>query len=205
MKALVVSLFLSATLAASCVSTETRAMVPIGTAKAAADFASYDIRRVGVLPPRGETLDAELSDALRDALRSAFAAETPYEMIPIGASELESLDTPDSMRTGRTEPRIVLEVARRAGLDAILATRVVDLRFYEPVRLGLEVDLIAVETGLVTWSSQVRVDVGDLRTLDAIQSWQESRRAGTESDRAVDVLSPRRIGEFAAAQVAMLL
>ncbi len=205
MKYHALGMLLITVVAASCASMETREMVPIGTAKASADFASYDLRRVGVLPPRGENLDADLSDALRDALRAAFAAETPYEMIPIGASELESLDNPDSTRTGRTEPRIVLEVARRAGLDAILATRVVDLRFYEPVRLGLEVDLIAVETGLVTWSAQVRVDVGDLRTLDAIQSWQESRRAGNESDRAVDVLSPRRIGEFAAAQVAMLL
>ncbi len=189
----------------ACSSTGTKAMVPIGTARASADFASYDVHRVGVLPPRGDDVSDDLAEALRDAMRAAFASETSYELIPIGASELESISAPDSTRTGRTDPHTVLEVARRAGLDAILATRVVDFRAYEPVRLGLEVDLIAVETGLVTWSSQVRVDVGDQATLEAIRSWQESRRVGGANERAIDLLSPRRIAEFAAAQVAMLL
>jgi hypothetical protein len=191
--------------ASGCAATGPRAVVPIGTARASVDFATYDVRRVGVLPPRGENLDAEFAETLRDALRAAFASETPYEIVSIGAGELESLSAPDPTRTGRTRPRAVLELARRSRLDALLATRVVDFRPYEPVRLGLEVDLIAIDTGLVTWTAQVRVDVGDLATLDAIGAWQGARRAGGDSERAVDLLSPRRIAEFAAAQVAMLL
>lgn len=191
--------------AVGCAASGTRAIVPIGTARASADFAAYDLHRVGVMPPRGADLDPELAEALRDALAQAFAAETPYEIVPLGPVELESIDRLDPVRTGRIPPAAILEVARRAGLDGVLVPRVVDLRPYEPVRLGLEVDLIAVETGLVTWSAQVRVDAGDSRTLDSIESWQEATRAGGESERAVDVLSPRRLGEFAAIQVAMLL
>ncbi len=188
-----------------CAGTGTKAVLPIGTARAAADFAAYDLRRVGVLPPRGENLEPDLGVALRDALAASFAAGTAYEIVPLGAVEMESIERLDPVRTGRIPPAAILEVARRAGLDAVLATRVVDLRPYEPVRLGIEVDLIAVETGLVTWSAQVRVDTGDSRTLDVIETWQLSTRAGGESERAVDILSPRRLAEFAAFQVAMLL
>jgi len=190
---------------AGCGVTGTKAMLPIGTARATADFASYDLRRVGVLPPRGEVLEPELAIALRDALAAAFVAETSYEIVPLGEREMESIERLDPARTGRIPPEAILEIARRAGLDAVFATRVVDLRPYEPVRLGIEVDLITVETGLVTWSAQVRVDTGDSRTLDVIETWQLSTRAGGESERAVDILSPRRLAEFAAAQVAMLL
>lgn len=190
---------------AGCAGPSSRPPIPIGTARAAADFDSYDVRRVGILPPRGEELDPEFALALRDALGGAFAAETSYEIVPLGASELESVGTLDPVRTGRTSPEAILEVAKRTGLDALLSARLVDLRPYEPVRLGLEVDLIVVETGLVIWSSQVRVDTGDIHTLEAIAAWQGSTRAGGETERAVDVLSPRRLGEFAAAQVAMLL
>lgn len=191
--------------AAGCMGPSTRPPIPIGTARASADFHSYDLRRVGVLPPEGDGLDADSSIALRDALAIAFTAETTYEMVPLGAPELESVGTVAPARSGRTQPDAILDVARRTGCDAILSPRVVDLRWYEPVRLGLEVDLIAVETGLVIWTSQVKVDTGNLRTLESIAAWQGATRAGGDTDRAVDVLSPRRLGEFAAAQVAMLL
>lgn len=191
--------------AVGCQSTGPKAVVPIGTARASADFDAYHLRRVGVLPPHGEQVEHDLRDSMRDALAAAFAAETPYEIVPLGSVETDSVARVDPARTGRVRPEAVLEVARRGGLDGVLAARVVDLRPYEPVRLGLEVDLIAVETGAVLWSAQVRVDTGDQRTVDAIASWQHAVRAGGESERAVDFLSPRRLGEFAAAQVAMLL
>jgi len=188
-----------------CAGPASRPPIPIGTARAAADFESYDLRRVGVMPPQGDGLDPDFVLALRDSLAGAFSAETSYELLPLGAAELESVGTLDPVRTGKTRPETILEVARRTGLDGLLTARVVDLRPYEPVRLGIEVDLIAVETGLVIWSSQVRVDTGDAYTLEAIAAWQGSTRAGGEAERAVDLLSPRRLGEFAAAQVAMLL
>ncbi len=198
-------LVLVASVVAGCNGPAIRGVIPLGTARASADFADYDIRRVGVLPPEGEVFDAGLVEPLRDALTAAFTAETSFELVPLGIIEMESIEGLAPARTGNIQPKAVLEIARRAGLDAILAARVVDLRPYEPVRLGLDVDLIAVETGLVIWSSHVRVDTGDSRALAAIESWQAAMRSGGESEHAVDLLSPRRLAEFAAAQAAMLL
>ncbi len=189
---------------AACSSTQ-RTVPSIGTARAVAEFATYDIRRVGLLPPAGEGVDPEFSDALRDALATSFSAQTPYELVILGPTELEAVGRLDPARTGRTRAATVLELARRSALDAILTVRVVDLRPYEPVRLGLEVDLVTVETGLVAWSCRVRVDTADRTTREAMQAWQELVRSGGETERTVEFFSPRRIAEFAAAQAALLL
>ncbi|MBL8861951.1 MAG: hypothetical protein JNK02_08050 [Planctomycetes bacterium] len=192
-------------LVAGCASTDTWSSVPLGTARAAADFRTYDLRRVGVLPPSGESLPPEFVAALRDALAAAFAAETPYEIVPLGLSELESIGPVEPFRTGRTQPEPILALARRAGLDGILVPRVTELRSYEPVQLGLEVELVAVETGFSIWSARVRTDAADRRTIEAVQAWQIGARMGGPTERAVDLMSPRRMGEFAAWEVARLL
>jgi len=189
---------------ASCVATRD-SVPPIGTARASSDFATYDIRRVGVMPPHGEGLDPELAGALRDALAAAFTAETRYELVALTPSMMEAVATLEPARTGRTRPEAVLDLARRASLDAVMSVCVTDLRPYEPVRLSLEIDLIVVETGLTTWSCTVQVDTGDALTRESIAIWQHAVRGGDEAEHAVDFLSPRRIAEYAAAQAAMLL
>lgn len=203
MKSLAIALGL--TVAAGCASSPAHEIVPLGSARAVSDFASYDLRRVGVLPPTGNDLDAELARSIAESLATSFAADTAYEIVPLGAVEMESVGALDPSRTGRVQAPAILELARRSGVDALLAARVVDLRPYEPIRFGLEVDLVAVETGLVVWTAQVRVDTADRRTLEAVEAWQWTTRTGGESERAVDLLSPRRMGEFAAAQASMLL
>jgi hypothetical protein len=183
-----------------------RSDVPLlGTARMSSDFTSYSLKRVGVLPPQGEGVAPDLAADLRDALSAAFGAETPYELVPLGAPELESISGLEPARTGRTRADSVLDLARRASLDAVLSTRVVGFRPYEPVRMGLAIDLVAVETGLSIWSCSVQVDTADRTTCEAIEAWQEGLRATTETERAADLVSPRRIGEFAALQAARLL
>jgi uncharacterized protein YceK len=188
-----------------CAAVRTSLDAPLGTARAASDFHDYAVQRAGVVAPRGGELDPESALSLRDALASSFAAQTPWELVPIGEPELESVGWIDPVRTGRTRPEPLLDLARRAGLDALFVPHVVDYRPYEPARIGVEVDLVAVETGLTIWSGRVRIDTADQRTLDAIEAWQIVTRGGGASERAVDLLSPRRLGEFAAAELARLL
>lgn len=199
------SLALSLALCTAACATSRDSIPPIGTARASSDFATYDIRRVGIMPPHGEGLDPELAAGLRDALAAAFTAETRYELVPLGPSMMEAVAGLEPARTGRTSPEAVLDLARRASLDAVMSVCVTDLRPYEPLSLGLAIDLVVVETGLTTWSCTVRVDTGDTLTRDAIEVWQKAARTGGDTERAVDFLSPRRIAEFAAAQAAMLL
>lgn len=178
---------------------------PLGTASKSSDFKDYSLRRIGVLLPEGEGIDPEFLRMLRDALASEFAAATSYEIVPLAEADTEAVNRLDPARTGRISPESVLELARRTSLDGLITTRVLELRPYAPVRLALSMDLITVETGQVTWSGSVRVDTGDRQTLAAIRSWHSAVRGGDESDRAIDLLSPVRIAEFAALQAGLIL
>jgi uncharacterized protein YceK len=190
---------------AGCATVRTQLEDPLGSARAVHDFHAYRVQRVGIFAPRGSDVDAETALAFRDALADAFAASTPYEIVPLGEVDLEAVARLDSVRTGRTRPEPLLDIARRASIDALLVPRVVDYRPYEPVRIGMEVDLVAAETGLAIWTGRVRVDTGDAQTLEALEAWQVLTRSGGASEHAVDVLSPRRLGEFVAAELARLL
>ena len=198
-----VHLFLLLTMAACAAP---RASVrPLGTASKSSDFGDYSFQRIGVLMPEGEGLDPDFLRTLRDALASEFTAATSCEIVPLGESDTEAVSRLNPSRTGRIRPEPVLELARRSSLDGLITTRVLELRPYAPVRLVLSMDLIAVETGLVTWSGSVRVDTSDRETLAAIRSWHDAVRGGNETDQALDLLSPVRIAEFAALQAGLIL
>jgi hypothetical protein len=178
---------------------------PIGTAFKASDFDTYKLRRVGLLMPSGEGVDPDFLRALQNDLATEFAAATSYEIVPLGASDMEAIERLEPAQTGRVRPAPVLALARRSALDAVITTRVLELRPYTPVRLALGIDLIAVETGQVTWSSSVRVDTTDRDTQAAIEAWQSAIRGVGDTERALDVMSPMRVAEFAALQAALLL
>ena len=180
-------------------------VVPIGTATKSSDFDTYRMRRVGLLLPQGDGIDPDFLHSLRDALASEFGAVTTYEIVPLDAADTEAVDRLEPAHTGRIRPVPVLALARRSSLDGLITTRVLELRPYAPVRLVLEIDLIAVETGLVTWSGSVRVDTNDRHIRAAVESWQSAVRGAGDSDRALDMMSPNRIAEFAAKQAALLL
>ena len=189
----------------SACTTVHESMTPIGTASKSSDFDTYPLRRVGLLLPEGEGIDPDFQRALRDALASEFATVTHYEIVPLGPTDMEAVDRLEPARTGRIRPGPVLALARRSSLDGMITTRILELRSYTPVRLVLEIDLIAVETGLVIWSGSVRVDTNDRGTRAAIESWHAAVRDAGDSERALDMMSPIRIAEFAAAQAALLL
>jgi hypothetical protein len=182
-----------------------KSVTPIGTASKVDDFDTYQMRRIGLLPPEGDGIDPDFLRVLRDAMASELTAGTRYEIVPLGEADMEAIERLAPEHTGRIRPAPVLALAHRASLDGVITTRVLELRSYAPVRLVIGIDLIAVETGLVTWSGSIRVDTSDRDTRAAIESWHEAMREAGDTERALDLMSPTRIAEFAAVQAAMLL
>jgi hypothetical protein len=189
---------------AAC-TTARESVTPIGTAVKSSDFDAYRFRRVGLMMPEGEGIDAEFLRSVRDALASEIAAAKPYEVVPLDAADTEDVARLEPAHTGRIRPGPVLALAHRSSLDGLITTRVLEMRPYAPVRLVLGIDLIEVETGAVAWSSSIRVDASDAETREAIRTWQKSVRNAGENDRALDLMSPTRLAEFAAVQAALLL
>ena len=76
-------------------------------------------------------------------------------------------------------------------------------RFFPPLLLTVQLDMVAAETGLVIWTSGVHLDAGDPRVAEGLRYHYE----GGEDENAwrLALLSPELFARFAAFQIACLL
>jgi hypothetical protein len=191
----------------SCASTNAPVQA-LARAQVTPDFATYQIRRVGLMPIAGRSLDAEQKSVLEGALFTEFSNTTNYEVVPLRREDLEELNLGTSYLRGHYDPQTVIEVARRFRLDGSFVVTVTDYQFYAPQRLSIQVDLVASETGAAIWSSSLHLDA----TVDSVQRavqafYENSGSMDNESGNGWEIalLSPRLFAQFACWQVARLL
>lgn len=177
---------------------------PLASSTVASDFATYRLARVGILPFAGRDLGREQADNLQRAFQLELARVMPYELVPLGHADLEEVRSGNPYLRGRYEPRAILEVASRYRLDALLIGTVTQLEPYPPQALGLEVELVATETGAPLWTSSVQLDAGDARVRTRLDLWQASHKAdgGGRESVQLTLVSPERFARFAAWEVA---
>lgn len=195
-----------ALLFAACTSTRAE-LDPIARARVASDYSTYALRRVGVLPFVGEAVEIEHGKALQRTFAAELVGHVPFEVVPLDQADLEEVEAHDPLRRGRTRPEAVLELARRYRLDGVLVGTVTELSTWPHARAGIEVDLVASETGMAIWTGRTQVDAAQQSTREHLQRWLDDTRSTQAELEGVDVwlMSPRRLVEFAAAQVAALL
>jgi hypothetical protein len=198
----------SAALLAALLATACRSLAPdpgpLATSVVAADLATYSLVRVGVPPFQAPGVDAANRLALQGALVAELSAVMPYELVPLDEDDLVEVDGHDAFRRGRYDTRAVLEVARRYRLDALVLGTVTHYQPYPPQALGLEVELVAIETGATLWSSSLQLDAADARVRARLDRWQNDYKSGGGNRESVQLtlVSPERFARFAAAEVA---
>lgn len=182
-------------------------MPELARARVAHDFHSYELRRVGIMPFTGPEVSPERARDLQNAFFSELSEATPYELVLLGARDIEEIEASEPFRRGAYRPRTIIQISRRYRLDAILFGTVTEERFFAPLILALRVDLVAAETGLVIWSSSLHMDAADPRVADGLELYFDDpeREDVAGGDWRLSLLSPERFGRFAAFQVASLL
>ena len=177
---------------------------PLAQSALAADFSSYRIARVGILPFTGRDLDDQSASRLQRSFQLELGRVMPYELIPLGPSDLEEVRRSDPYRRGRYHPRTILEIAKRFRLDALLVGTVSQLEPYPPQSLALGLEMVASETGLTIWSSSVHLDAADAGVRARLERWQSRQRTegGKKESVQLTLASPERFTRFAAWEVA---
>lgn len=203
-------LLLACALLPACALTQPVTMPVLAEAEVAADFHSYSIRRVGLLPFAGHDVPERQSQALQRGLYIEIDQSTPFEVVLLTARDLQEVEESQPHRRGWYQPRTIIELSRRFNLDAILFGTVTQQRFYPPQSIGLQVDMVAAETGQVVWSSSVALDASDPRVIDGLKAFytlpEDNLLLEEESeDWELALLSPERFARFAAYQIAQLL
>jgi len=196
--------FAAAALLAGCQSSgSTPQLLPtLARTRASDDLESYALRRVGLLPPLGSV--GEEAAALHAALGFELARRAPFEVVALDASDLAEVQLDQPHARGRYTPQSILAIAHRFRLDGLIVGTVTHLEPYAPQSLGLGLELVAVDTGLVVWSSNIDLDTSELRVRDSLEAYQAARLAGGDpaDDLSVLMLSPASLMRFAASEMA---
>ncbi|HED66830.1 MAG TPA: hypothetical protein ENJ09_14895 [Planctomycetes bacterium] len=190
-------------MAASCLAPAPKPIPRLANAEVTSDFHSYDLRRVGLLPFEGRTIEPGEALELQRSFLSEVERATPYEIVLLNEKDLEMIDSASPHRRGWYDSRTIIELSRRYNLDALMFGTVTEERFFPPQVLSLSVDLVSAETGLVIWTSSVHLDASDPRVRTGLQAYY-----GTEEDESawrLALLSPERFSRFAAYQIAAML
>lgn len=180
----------------------------LGRFERASDLATFHIARVGVLPFQGANMSRDEASELASMFASAFAREAHVEARPLGEHDLEEVPQGETFRRGWTPPAVSIALARRFELDAIVVGAVRRAQWFPPLRVDLDVDLIAVETGLPVWTGSIELDAGDGRVRNAMKRWIERERKGRDGSGQrgesfeLYLISRRLFVEFAVTQLA---
>lgn len=183
-----------------------RSAEPLAEARIVSDFDTYTLRRIGLVPFAGDGLARARSEELQAAFFAEISAATPFEVVPLALRDLDEIRLSEPYRRGAYEPRMIIDLSRRFNLDAILVGTVTDQQYFPPQRLGIQVDMVAAETGLVIWSSSLQLDASKRRVRNSLRVWSQLDQGDLDGDDwELALISPRRFGRFAAWQVARLL
>ena len=181
----------------------------MGSARIAADFDSYRLQRVALLPFRAVdrttgTLAAHEVGSLETSFHTELASGTPYDLIPLRGEDLAAVLPPDPFRDGWYTPDAIRLLRDRFHLDGVMVGTITSRRVVPPQVLGVQLDLISCETGATIWSADLMLDAARTDVQEAVATWSNDD-LGREDGGAMVLLSPRRYAHFAAYQLARLL
>jgi hypothetical protein len=187
-------------LSAACASTDVP-RVNLASARVVADFESYTLRRIGLMPING--LDPALADSreMATTLAAEFAAVTGLEVLVLTPADLSEVKSLEPHNRGAFNMRTIIEVGKRHRLDGLLVATLTERNVYTPQRLGLQMDFVATETGISLWFGNMSADASSKRTQQAVYDWAQNQFSDEHFDDGVVLISPKRFFRFACAQL----
>jgi hypothetical protein len=181
--------------------------VPLASSYYSPPSDGRELMRVVVPPFQDETGSPDQVEAVRIALMRALGKRQRFELIPVGEQELREFLSPDTFETGIIPRDVLLAAARRYRADGVLFGVLTQFRPYEPLIVGMSVELAAVGTGEVVWSSSGLYDASTKSVAQDVHNFHDTELARTTSLEGwrITMLSPSRFTDYACTRVAETL
>ena len=168
---------------------------------------SFELKRVAVLPMAHDAQQMDLADgceALGPILQSELIKTKRFEIISVSPESLRN-------RTGRPAwtgaevlpPDFFDSLHEMYGCDAVLFCQLTVFRAYTPVAVGWRMKLVDVRTRQTLWAVDELFDAGQKAVRNGAGNFEVDKQQ-TSDDTRNDWLvqnSPRRFGQYAAAQI----
>lgn len=172
--------------------------------RVANDADTYRLRRVGLVPFTGELADAELARAMQAAFLGEFSQRDRFELVLLDAADLAEIPASEPHRRGWYRPSTIVSLGKRFRLDGLLVGSVTHMQPYPPQELGLELELVSCETGMVLWTSSLQLDASADRVRRSLDWYRENHLANDEESPGTQValIAPTFFARFAAYEMA---
>ena len=162
------------------------------------------VRRVLVPPFEDRAGFPAETASFRQAILDAMTRRGGFELVPVGEPELRE-ELPASVFAGGTVPRrALISAARRFQADGVLFGVVKRYRPYEPLTVGLTIELVASDDGASVWSVDGLFDAAMKETEYDARNYHETMTADPRSLEGwrLTLISPTRFGAYVAARMA---
>ncbi len=133
------------------------------------------LRRVAMLPVHNETAWPDAARVVGEALDRQLAMRGRFEVLPLPPDLRESRRFEPARPAGVVSKEVLVLAARRAQADAVLFTTVTRYHPYEPVVIGVKVDLVSTGTGDVVWAADAIWDSSLGWVEEDVERWYETR------------------------------
>lgn len=159
-----------------------------------------DIRRVAILPVNALTRSEETCTMLQSQAATALAKTNRLEAITLTNRDLLNLYGMENLSATQVLPHDFFNQLRQTyAADAVLFTELTLYDPYQPMQLGLRMNLVDVENGDSLWAFDDIFDAGDARVASgAVQHQEMNNRIGYPLNDAYRVLqSPSQFAQYA--------
>lgn len=120
-----------------------------------------------------------------DAIQRVFGSELMkiglYDIVTVPPNELTRLEGRHVRLRGTYGLDDLVELSEQYGADAVLIGTVTDHRPYPPLRLGLKLEMISTQTGMVLWSADGLFDTNDRSTRSSLIQYHRNEVATSDS------------------------
>lgn len=177
----------------------------LATAKVAADFDSYHLGRVGVLPVRGTDMTPEEARAIQEVCFTEFSQRAGFELVLLTDADLAEVETSEPFLRGTYQPETVYDISHRFHLDGLLVGSVMHRQVFPPQKLNMQVDLVSTETGMTIWSSAIGLQADRPDVLLGVEAFYGNGLPVSDDSWGTALLSPSQFARFGVWQMARAL
>lgn len=163
----------------------------------------HQIRRVVVLPFQNLCDHPEQVSIVESAFVDEFQKRQAVEVVSLDRGALTESEEEAFLINGRVQADTLVRLSRHHQADAVLYGAVTQYKGYEPLALGLRVELVSAGAGDVVWSANGIFDAADDRVQRDVRNFHDTTLGETHSLEGwrLVLMSPNRFATYACARV----
>jgi hypothetical protein len=131
------------------------------------------LRRVAVFPLHRADGVGRSASTMDENLTSALRELSLHEVMSVSVNQRDQLLPNDVIKTNRISTDQLLKIRDTLRVDGILVGRIEHYNSFDPMAIGLTVDLISCLDGSVTWSATGHFDSSRQDIQYEIERWYE--------------------------------